>query len=374
MSMKRLVYILIGVTILAFGIGFLSLNISGEYPQFKRYGHNGDVDINSDGINIDADDATVNIGPSGINVDADGTKVKIGPFGIFVNDGEDTVDISGKGINVNGKKVESNSKIKRETINEEKIEDINDIKTINIETSFVDVNIIPEERDDIKVHYNGSVKSNYIPKLITKKSGNTFYVYAKQDNSVFSYSVNYTNLKIDVYVPNNYKDDMKIVTSSGDTKVQKGELNDLNIKTSSGDIEIKDAKLNELTVVSSSGDQQYLNISPETINLTSSSGNIKAKNIVGEINATTSSGDIEIVYEKYNDDINIATSSGDVELYLPTSSDFYLDANTNSGDIECNFPITVQGNQKRNLAGTVGSGKNKINVATSSGDLEIFSK
>lgn len=374
MNVKRLVYILIGVTILAFGIGFLSLNMSGEYRQFKRYGHNGDVGINSNGINIDSDDATVNIGPSGINVDADGTKVKIGPFGIFVNDGKDTVDISGKGINVNGNKVEPNRKIKKEKIDEEKIEDMNDIKTINIETSFVDVNIIPEERDDVKVHYNGSVKSNYIPKLITKKSGNTLYVYAKQDASVFSYSVNYTDLKVDIYVPNSYKDDIKIVSSSGDIKIQKDGLNDLNITTSSGDIEISNANFNNLTVLSSSGDQQYMNVSAEDSNLTSSSGNIEAKTVAGNMNVVSSSGDIRIIYKKYNNDINIATSSGDVELYLPTSSDFYLDAKTNSGDIKCNFPITIQGNQKRSLEGTVGSGKNKINVATSSGDLSIFSK
>ena len=98
-----------------------------------------------------------------------------------------------------------------------KIETVDGIQNIDIETPFIDVNIISENRKDIRIHYNGSLKANYIPELNAKKCQHSIYNCKKE--GINSYSVSNSNLKLDIYVPMNFKDNIKITTSSGDINV-----------------------------------------------------------------------------------------------------------------------------------------------------------
>ena len=115
MNVKKTVAILIGIVLIAFGIGFLALN----------YGDNQNISISPNEEN-----------------------------GITKFFGKNMV---------------------KENIDEEKIETVDGIKNIDIETPFVDVNIITENRKDIRIHYNGSLKANYIPELKTKKCQHSIY-------------------------------------------------------------------------------------------------------------------------------------------------------------------------------------------------------
>ncbi|WP_416197523.1 MAG: Putative adhesin [Sporanaerobacter sp.] len=380
MNIKKFVAILAGVALVAFGIAFLSYNLSGGHIS---YGINGNRK-NFKGMNIKSDGSKVKIGLDGINIeDEDGTKVQINPGGIYVNDGNDVVDISLNGITVNGEEVEdideyndsSDTKnIKKENVNEEKIEDMVGIKDIIVETTFVNVNFIPENRDDIKIIYSGTIKANYIPKLKTKKSDGTLYISAKKEDNNLSQNVRYSNLKLDIHIPENYKENMNIVSTSGDVNLSKMNFNDLNLATVSGDINLNDLNLKNLVVSTTSGDVDSLNISADKNMFNSTSGDIEIKNLIGSVQTNTVSGDIEISYKNFNDNIIAATVSGDVSIVLPKKSEFQISAQTTSGDLKSNFPITIQGKHKNSLEGTVGSSENKINIGTVSGDVNIYSK
>lgn len=384
MNMKKLVAILAGVALVAFGIAFLSYNLSGQQLGLninRKYKWNNNSDKDFKGINIDADGSKVKIGFSGIYVeDNDGTEVKINPGGIYVKDGNEVVDISPKGVFVNGEEIDPDEyndfswDVDSEKINTSKAENINDVKDIVVETSFVDVNFIPDDRSDIKINYIGKIKSNSIPELKTKKSGKTLYIYAKNDNKIKSFNVKYSDLKLDIYIPKNYSNSINITTTSGDLDISKMKFNDLILGTVSGDIKLNDLILKNLVANTTSGDLDSINVSSDKLVFNSTSGDIEVGNACEDIQVNTISGDIDVSYKDYNNDISANTVSGDIKLILPKKSEFQLDAKTVSGDLRCDFPITVQGKQKNSLEGTVGSGKNKINIGTTSGDLNIYSK
>ncbi|MCF6460908.1 DUF4097 domain-containing protein [Clostridium sp. Cult3] len=347
MTTKKLVLILVGVALVAFGVGLLSLNRYG----FNIYDRQG-INIAFDGIDIRDGNSAVNIGPGGIHIVDGDEQVKVGFKGIW---GKNTKNL-----------------IKKD-IDEEKLEDIKGIKNIDIETPFIDINIIPEKREDVKIHYNGYVESSYIPKLETNKSNNTLYIVAKKGNSN-SYSVYNSNLKLDIYVPMDFKYNIRTITSSGDIKISKLELMDLDLTASSGDIQVYDMNLDNLSIETSSGEQELKNIKSQNSSFLASSGDIEIYNFTGDINITTSSGDIHLDYKTFNNNVGITASSGDVKVILPSNSNFNLDANTFSGEIESNFPVTITGKLKNNLSGKVGNGTNSINITTSSGDISINSK
>jgi DUF4097 and DUF4098 domain-containing protein YvlB len=340
MNIKKLVFILIGVVLISFGVGLLSLNHYG----FNLY--------NSEGANIDL---------NGININDGNSSVKIGPkFTVKANDSNNKV--FGKGM--------SRKNLIRKNVNEEKLEDIKGIKTIDVETPFVDVNIIPEEREDIKIHYNGYLEATYIPELKTKKSGDILYIMAKGDN-LNSSRVYSTDLKLNIYIPIAFKDNIEIVTSSGDINVSKLKLSNLKLAASSGDIGIHDLSVDNLSIETSSGEQIVKNVKSKNSNFLASSGDIEIYSFIGDTNVTTSSGEINMDYEKFNNSIDAAASSGDITIKLPSNSEFNLNANTSSGEIESSFPITVTGKQKNSLSGKVGNSVNAINITTSSGDISI---
>ncbi len=379
MATKKLVLILISIVLISFGVGLLSLNRYG----FSIYDSQG-IHIDFNGIDIRDGDSSVNIGSRGIHVvdgdeqvkiglngvdikDKKGNSVKIGPgFMVKVKDGNNK--LFGEGVfGINTKNL-----IKKD-VDKIKLEDIKGIRNINIETPFIDVNIIPEKREDIKIHYNGYIEASYIPKLETKKSNNTLYIVAKKDNSN-SYSVYNTNLKLNIYVPIDFKENIRTTTSSGNIEISKLELNNLNIITSSGDVKIYYMDITNLSIETSSGEQEIENIKSKNSKLLASSGDIEIYNFTGDLNIITSSGKINLDYKEFHNNINITTSSGDIKVILPNNSNFKLEANTSSGDIESNFPITVTGKLKNSLLGKVGNSANSIYITTNSGDISINKK
>jgi len=92
----------------------------------------------------------------------------------------------------------------------------------------------------------------------------------------------------------------------------------------------------------------------------------------GDLKSESSSGDTTVHYSDFDNNINMHSSSGRVLLKLPASAHFNLDASASSGDVTCDFPITVSGKKNdHKLQGTVVNGKNKISIDVSSGDINI---
>ncbi len=338
---------------------------------------------------------------SNFNVDVkDGVKVNLGDF--------IKVDVSDKNVNVKMNGVEvanfsnnssynnlyagknnysSNENIK---INQEK--EIKSKNNLTIESSSSDIEIIFEKRDTIKAHYYGKRSESYSePELIVKSFGNEISIYIKYDNN-FNYNGSIST-NLDIYVPLELNGNLKVNSSSGNIYFDNTKLNEVDVSASSGDIEISNIEAeffkidsssgsiianniisDIIEIESSSGDQTLDSIDCKSFEGESSSGSISLKNVSGKLNLDTSSGDINIWLNKLSNNIYANTSSGSVKIYVPENKGFYLSLKTNSGDLSCQFPISINETDEDYLKGTYKNKKYKIIIETSSGDIDIYRK
>src|SRR3954470_5997690 len=120
-----------------------------------------------------------------------------------------------------------------------------------------------------------------------------------------------------------------------------------------------------------SGDISFEQTAPGSVRAQTGSGNIHLRNVAGGVEAGAGSGDVE-VQGKIASDWKIHTGSGEVEVKLPSDAKFNINADTSSGRVEVNHPVTMQGTMKRNhIEGTVNGGGTLPDVSTGSGTIRV---
>ena len=139
------------------------------------------------------------------------------------------------------------------------------------------------------------------------------------------------------------------VSSGSINLVQHGESDEINIEASSGGmtLDIENAAKTKITL--SSGKVKL------------NAGNIK------ELFAEASSGDMEFKLSTAPEKTNISASSGDVKMYLPEKSDITATIDTSSGDFNSDLSFS-----KKDGKYVCGEGTNKMEIETSSGDVDIL--
>lgn len=298
-------------------------------------------------------------------------------------------------------------------INDEKPVDIQDVENISIRSVSSDIKLIPTEASEIKAHFYGSIstnKENYIPELIVEKSGGKVSVEVRWPNVVNVGFMN-SNLKLDVYIPSDYSENLELDTTSANVSIDKIKINKFRCETVSGDLSATSIEADVFHHNTTSGDLvaqsiQAKEITIETTSGTASAGfrceSFKFNSVSGDLSAdsfqavdtvivTTSgratlqgltgdlkfesiSGDLQAEYQTFNNNIQVESSSGTTNIRLPAESQFYLDFKSTSGEIDVgDFPVTVKGSIKdHRLEGVVGSDSNRIVIHSMSGDARIY--
>jgi DUF4097 and DUF4098 domain-containing protein YvlB len=94
----------------------------------------------------------------------------------------------------------------------------------------------------------------------------------------------------------------------------------------------------------------------------------------GPVSASTVNGSVEAVIESGADsgDIELRTVNGSVSATAPAGINANLSASTVTGDIQSDFPLTVQGRfGPRRVSGTLGNGGRSINLNTVNGSITL---
>ncbi|WPC43238.1 DUF4097 family beta strand repeat-containing protein [Clostridium sp. JS66] len=257
-------------------------------------------------------------------------------------------------------------------INDEKTQKIDGIKEIYIEGSSENISIISENRKDVKSHLYGDISASFKPELQSRVEGSKLIISVKRPSGSFNFSSR-EGLKLDINVPETYASDMSVKLSSGKiTSSNPIKLNNFNLDLSSGSVDLKNLTASNLSLEATSGKIYGENIVCENSSLRLSSGSINLNGFKGNINHRCTSGKTEITYSEFNNNVNLNVSSGEIILNLPKSSQFALNAKADLGNIKCDFPVTIQGESKRNqLNGVVGNNKNQINISATSGSIKI---
>ncbi|ERJ11193.1 DUF4097 family beta strand repeat-containing protein [Haloplasma contractile] len=228
-------------------------------------------------------------------------------------------------------------------IDEENTFKIEGLKQLDIESLSRDINFITvHDTDEIKVHYHGEItrflgKSSYNYKAEVNEDRLIVDVESKSYGIIVN-----SNLKLDIYIPSSYAEEINIKSVSGDVNIENLNLTSLDIITTSGDIDLNDLAVSTTKIATVSGDLIF-------------------EDYDGNLDLKTTSGDIDINYSdvEFNNDLDIDTVSGDIEIYFPDGATFDLDMSTVSGDT-------------KNELGFDPESTNKIKVKTVSGDLELL--
>jgi lia operon protein LiaG len=270
--------------------------------------------------------------------------------------------------------VTGNFSIAVEQIDDSKTFEAEDINKITMNITSTDINIIPSEDDYIKVHFYGEVSTNRnrdIPSLVAYESGDELRIEIIKPQTFFI-GINVWRTALDIYIP---EDSLEL----------------LKIDAVSSDIDVSDLKVNEFEYTGVSGDLKGENIFAENIKINTTSGDISINGYTGDLNIHVISGDLALKDGSINDDIelttisgdvyieqedpsnmDINTTSGDVGIMISKDAGFYLKTSTVSGEIDNRFPIEITSSGRRSLEGMVGSGEKEIVVSTTSGDIKVY--
>lgn len=228
------------------------------------------------------------------------------------------------------------------------------VKTISISYPIASVKFVKSDSEDIKVHLHGNVtvSQGNVPDIFSAINGDTLSITTK--SSFENINIDSRDFVMDVYLPSAYTGSIKVSTQSGGIAINGYKLESFACDTLSGDVEAEAISAEKFTV--------------QTL-----SGSIRLNSVVSRLDLKSVSGKIDIECKELLNDINANSSSGNIKLMLPEKAGFSVNANSTSGIIKNSFNIE-QKNELVNssLVGTVGKGGKHISISTVSGDINIL--
>jgi len=196
------------------------------------------------------------------------------------------------------------------------------------------------------------------------QNGNEITIGSRHgDNDLFR------NISIDYDVTLPRSSNINAATGSGDMDIQDVGAS-LKAQTGSGSIKANGIQ-GQATLGTGSGDVELRHSGPGDVKAETGSGTLHLYGVSGALKASTGSGDVQVDGQP-STDWKISTGSGSILLALGSSAHFNLDADTGSGSVHVDQPITMQGNLNRHhVSGTVNGGGPVVRANTGSGDITI---
>jgi DUF4097 and DUF4098 domain-containing protein YvlB len=170
--------------------------------------------------------------------------------------------------------------------------------------------------------------------------------------------------------------DIKLKTSSGRITLSKASFGDCDAHTSYGSVVCDEVKGNLIKLHSGSGNISVTNVSANKTDIFTSYGRITCREITtNKILAKSSSGGIDIAFSESAPseiEAEAVTSYGNIDFVTPLGFSGQVEMSTSYGSIKTDLPVTIIGEvSKKNIAGTIGEGKGKLRLRTSSGSIKI---
>lgn len=202
-------------------------------------------------------------------------------------------------------------------------------------------------------------------------------------------------------------------SSSGNIRAEGIQGPSVSVETSYGDVELQAIGSSRVDAHTSSGDISASRVKAESVRLSSDYGDLAVRELEGDLESSTSSGEIAITgaggacraHSDYGDvsaagvfrGLSLSSSSGsvhgralpgsalgggweldsaygDVALQLPAGLGFELDASTDYGEVQADLPGVLggsKGDETHRLHGAVGGGGPRLRLHSGSGDVEI---
>jgi DUF4097 and DUF4098 domain-containing protein YvlB len=171
--------------------------------------------------------------------------------------------------------------------------------------------------------------------------------------------------------------DVRVESVSGSVEVAEAP-NVALAKSVSGNVTVRDiASGGTLALDSVSGTVVATRVRARSVDAGSVSGNVRVSGVEApHVAAKTVSGDVEVAGALARGGrFEFTSHSGDVQLHLPAGSGLDLSADSHSGRIHSDFPITLRsgrsGRSLRTIRGVVGDGSTVVIVRSFSGNVTL---
>lgn len=258
------------------------------------------------------------------------------------------------------------------TINQEKKLNADGIKDISIDVTTAQVNIIPEDRTDVQAIFTGNVvtSSPYSePQLKAEVLGDKISIVVENKSPV-SFNFN-SRFNLDIHVPKNYNGNISIEATTGKIVLSDMSLESLKTKATTGDVEFKNINLNTLVVECTTGNIDLYNIKSKKSTVNAITGKISISSFTGDLSGKITTGKVNIEYSEFSNNVNFKATTGSISLRLPKNAEFALDASVITGNVSCNFPMSLNSSSRKEIIGVVKSDKNQINLSAVTGDINV---
>jgi len=139
-------------------------------------------------------------------------------------------------------------------------------------------------------------------------------------------------------------DPLVLRSAQGDVSVL-GAARSVDVATTSGAIRIEAVRpLDRLTARTTSGDVELVG-GARTVEVDTASGDVRLAHLSGSVQATSSTGDVVLAFDRLPDEASVraSSSSGTVRLLLPEGTSPRGTLTTQRGSIRCALPGTVSG-------------------------------
>lgn len=270
------------------------------------------------------------------------------------------------------KNIEDNNNVNESPVSDSATSDIDGVTNLKVNSLSSTITFSKSKDTMLHATLEGGITANFTPKLEVLKVGDTLNINVTHKTSFMT--INNSDLKLNIEVPENYTGSLYIKNDSGNIKsLDNFNLNNLDLSCDSGNIELSNITSKSTSIKCDSGNLNLNNCDFTKLNFDLDSGNTIINNYNGSIEGKADSCNITITYENLNNDINISLDSGSIDLNLPKGSDFNLDALCQSGTIKCAHPLIYEnlGENKEHIKGKSGNGKNSIILKVDSGNIRI---
>lgn len=161
-------------------------------------------------------------------------------------------------------------------------------------------------------------------------------------------------------------------STAGDKKIAVMNVSgEVIMKGNSGSTSLDSISAGKLAIQSTAGDVSANTVRSGHTTINTSSGRISVKAFEGDAELSSTSGDITLECDKPASAIQMECSSGNINLRLPDSTQFSLNAQTNSGSIKTDFTLDQTIADKKHLQGSTGNGELNVSLKTTSGNIRI---
>ncbi len=247
---------------------------------------------------------------------------------------------------------------------------------VRIDTVSERVRLTESKDDRFAVHLMGTISASdesAIPRLEAGVHGATLDVVVRHKSGLV---VGFYggDLSLEVAVPKRFAGAMEITTVSGAIDAAPHAYESVAARTTSGAINLDSLESGPTSARSVSGAIRMEGLKTSRVTAGTTSGRIVISTSAATLELRSVSGAIETSTSAQPESIDIGTTSGRVTLRLPEGSQFALDARSTSGEVRCDFPITItrSAGGRHDLSGTVGSAAaGQVKIRTTSGAISV---